>query len=75
MHMQAKFLIAWNYKSSPWALFVINNDESLKGDKVQQMMCTICLTNMVLPTLIEKKTKGEFIFFAYNKSYGIGFMK
>ncbi len=58
MHMQANFLIAWNYRSSPWAFFVIKNGESLKGDKVQQMMCTIYLTNMVPPTLIEKKTKG-----------------
>jgi hypothetical protein len=38
------------------------------------MMCTICLTNMVPPTLIEKKTKGGKKNCAYNKSYGIGFM-
>ncbi len=75
MHMQAKFLIAWNYRSSPWAFFAIKNGESLKVDKVQQMMCTICLTNMVPPTLIDKKTKGEKNICAHNKSYGIGFMK
>ncbi len=74
MHMQANFLIAWNYRSNPWAFFVINNVESLKGDKVQQMMCTICLTNMVPPTLIEKIQRGKNNY-AYNKSYEIGFMK
>ncbi len=72
--MQANFLIAWNYRSNPWAFFVINNVESLKGDKVQQMMCTICLTNMVPPTLIEKIQRGKNNY-AYNKSYEIGFMK
>jgi len=56
---QDKFWNAWNYKSSFWALFVVNDGENLKNEKVQQMSCTIFFPNTVPPTLIENKKKGE----------------
>jgi hypothetical protein len=56
---QAKFWNAWNYKSSFWALFVVNDGENLKSDKMQQMRCTSFFPNMLPPTLIEKKKKGK----------------
>jgi len=30
VEIQAKFWATWNCKSSPWAFFVVNNDESPK---------------------------------------------
>lgn len=56
---QAKFWNAWNYKSRFCALFVVNDGENLKNDKVQQMKCTSFFLNMVLSTLIEKKKKEK----------------
>ncbi len=56
---QAKFQNAWNYKSSFQALFVVNDGENLKNDQMQQMRCTSFFPNMVPPTLIEKRKKGE----------------
>jgi hypothetical protein len=56
---QTKFWIAWNHKSSFKALFVVNDIENLKSDKVQQVKCTSFFLNMIPPTLIEKKKKGK----------------
>jgi hypothetical protein len=56
---QTTFWNVWNYKSSFWALFVINDGENLKSDIVQQMICTSFFPNMVPTTLIEMKKKGK----------------
>ncbi len=74
LHLQAKIWVSYNCTSIPWAFFLINNRDFPNCDQVQQLKCSICFPHIV-PTLIEKKTKGKRKIFAYNTFFGTSSMK
>ncbi len=53
----------------------MNNGDLPNCDQVQQLKCFIFFPNVVLPSLIEKKTKGKKGIIAYNSSFGTSSMK
>ncbi len=53
----------------------MNNGDALSVDKMQQLKCSICFHNVVLATLIKKKTKGKKGIITYNKGYGTDSIK
>jgi hypothetical protein len=55
--------------------FIVNNGDLPKCDQMQQLRCFVCFPNVVIRSLIEKKTKGKKKIIAYNTSFGIGSMK
>jgi hypothetical protein len=55
--------------------FVVNDGGFPNYDQVQQLKCFICFPDVIPPSLIKKKTKGEKGIIAYNTSFGTGSMK
>ncbi len=53
----------------------MNNGDLPNCDQVQQLRCFVCFPNVVHPSLIEKKTKGEKGIIVYNTSFGTSSMK
>jgi hypothetical protein len=75
LHKQAKFLVGFVRRSSPWAFFVANTSDEPNCNVVQQMKCSFCYPHEVPQSQFDKKTKGKKRICAYNKSFGTSALK
>ena len=72
---QTQYWAPWGWKSTPWALFLPNNNEPVVLEKPQVLLFLLCHSRALGVDVLMQKTRGRKDLITYNKAHGTTTMK